>query len=145
MEAELYLRSCCSRPVCPLVLRPPGRLHQRLSPAEVKLLKLKNYLRGEKVFLVLYYFNGMLILWRACNLTSFSPCLTGPVDYLFASCHKGPRFKSPGGYLCETGILLLAMSRYNLEIPGERESFISGRGGQGGGNMQHSQPYFLHL
>jgi hypothetical protein len=36
-------------------------------------------------------------LWRACNLTSFSPCLTGPVDYLFASRHNGPRFKSPGG------------------------------------------------
>jgi hypothetical protein len=53
-----------------------------------------------------------MILWRACNLTSFSPCLTGPVDYLFASHHKGPRFKSPGEYLCETGILLLAMSRY---------------------------------
>ncbi len=51
-------------------------------------------------------------LWRACNLTSFSPCLIGPVDYLFASCHKGPGFKSPGGYWCETGILLLAMSRY---------------------------------
>ncbi len=32
------------------------------------------------------------VLWRACNLTSFSPCLTGPVDYLFASRHKGPRF-----------------------------------------------------
>ncbi len=31
---------------------------------------------------------------------------------LFASRHKGPRFKSPGGYLCETGILLLAWSRY---------------------------------
>jgi hypothetical protein len=44
------------------------------------------------------------MLWRACNLTSFSPCLTGSVDYLFASRHKGPRFKSPGGYLCETGI-----------------------------------------
>jgi hypothetical protein len=29
-------------------------------------------------------------LWRARNLTSFSPCLTGPVDYPFASCHKGP-------------------------------------------------------
>ncbi len=55
-------------------------------------------------------------LWRAWNLTSFSPCLTGPVDYLFASCHKGPRFKSPGGYFCETGILLLAMSRYNGEV-----------------------------
>ncbi len=51
-------------------------------------------------------------LWRACNLTSFSPCLTGPVDYPFASHHKGPRFKSPGGYLCETGILLVALSRY---------------------------------
>ncbi len=51
-------------------------------------------------------------LWRACNLTSFSPFLTGPVDYLFASRHKGPRFKSSAGYLCETGILLLALSRY---------------------------------
>jgi hypothetical protein len=52
------------------------------------------------------------IVWRACNLTSFSPCLTGPVDYPFASRHKGPGFKSPRGYLCETGILLLEMSRY---------------------------------
>jgi hypothetical protein len=51
-------------------------------------------------------------LWRTCNLTSFSPCLAVPVDYLFASRHKGPRFKSPAGYLCETGILLLALSRY---------------------------------
>jgi hypothetical protein len=33
------------------------------------------------------------------------------VDYLFASRHKGPRFKSPGGCLCETRILLLALSR----------------------------------
>ncbi len=31
---------------------------------------------------------------------------------LFASRHKGHRFKSPGGYLCGTGILLLALSRY---------------------------------
>ncbi len=31
---------------------------------------------------------------------------------LFASRHKDHRFKSPGGYLCETGILLLALSRY---------------------------------
>ncbi len=44
-------------------------------------------------------------LWRSCNLTWFSPCLTGPVDYLFASRHKGLRFKSPQGYLSETGIL----------------------------------------
>ncbi len=51
-------------------------------------------------------------MWRACNLTSFSPCLTGPVDYPFASRHRGPGFKSPGRYLCETGILLLAMSCY---------------------------------
>jgi hypothetical protein len=38
-------------------------------------------------------------MWKACNLTSFSPCLTGPVDYLFAYCHKAPRFKSPRGVL----------------------------------------------
>jgi hypothetical protein len=55
-------------------------------------------------------------LWKACNLTPFSPCLTGPVDYLFASRHKEPRFKSPGEYLCETWILLLALSRYNWLI-----------------------------
>ncbi len=54
----------------------------------------------------------MKALWRACNLTSFPPCLTGPVDYPFASRHKGPRFKSSRGYLCETGILLLALSCY---------------------------------
>ncbi len=54
----------------------------------------------------------MLPLWRACNLTSISPCLTGPVDYPFASRHKGPGFKSPGGYLCQTGIPLLALSCY---------------------------------
>ncbi len=53
-------------------------------------------------------------LCTACNLTSFSPFLTGPVDYLFASRHKGLRFKSPGGYLCETGILLLVLSRYSI-------------------------------
>jgi hypothetical protein len=53
-------------------------------------------------------------LWRACNLTSFSPCLSGPVDHPFASRHKGLGFKSPGGDLCETGILLLALSRYKL-------------------------------
>jgi hypothetical protein len=52
-------------------------------------------------------------LRRACNLTSFSPCLTGLVDYPFASCHEGPGFKSPGGHLCGTRILLLAMSCYN--------------------------------
>ncbi len=53
-------------------------------------------------------------MWRACNLTAFAPYLTGPVDYPFASHHEGPRFKSPGGYgyLCETGILLLALSSY---------------------------------
>jgi hypothetical protein len=31
---------------------------------------------------------------------------------LFASRHKGHRFKSPGGYLCETGIRLLALSQF---------------------------------
>jgi hypothetical protein len=49
---------------------------------------------------------------RACNISPFSPCLTGPMDYPFASCHKGPGFKSPGGYLRKTGIPLLALSCY---------------------------------
>jgi hypothetical protein len=47
---------------------------------------------------------AFVFVWRACNLTSFSPCLTGPVDHPFASYHQGPGFKSPRGYLCETGI-----------------------------------------
>jgi hypothetical protein len=65
------------------------------------------------ILAVLQFVKSVLqVVVGACNLTSFSPCLTGPVDYLFASRHKGPRFKSPGGYLCETGILLLALSRY---------------------------------
>ncbi len=36
-------------------------------------------------------------LWRACNLFSFTPCLTGPVDYLFASHHEGTGFNPQGG------------------------------------------------
>ncbi len=42
-------------------------------------------------------------LWRACNLTSFSPCLTCPVNYPFASRYKGPGFKSPGGTYVKPG------------------------------------------
>jgi hypothetical protein len=42
-------------------------------------------------------------LWKACNLTTLSPCLTGPVDYLFPSRHKGPRFQSPGGTYVKLG------------------------------------------
>jgi hypothetical protein len=58
---------------------------------------------------------GRGALSRACNLTSFSPCLTGPEDYPLASRHKGPGFKSRRGYLCETGILLIVLSRYKLK------------------------------
>jgi hypothetical protein len=32
---------------------------------------------------------------------------------LFATRYKGPRFKSPGGFISETGILLLALYRYS--------------------------------
>jgi hypothetical protein len=35
---------------------------------------------------------------------------------LFASCHRGHRFKTPGGDLCETGILLIALSRYSTSL-----------------------------
>ncbi len=51
-------------------------------------------------------------LWRACNLTAFTPCLTGPVDYPFASRYEEPGFNPQS----ETGILLLALSRYTILI-----------------------------
>jgi hypothetical protein len=58
------------------------------------------------------YSQDICTLWRACDLISFTLCLTGPVDYPFASRHEGSGFKSPWGYLRETGILLLVLSRY---------------------------------
>jgi hypothetical protein len=42
-------------------------------------------------------------MWRACNLTAFTPCLTSPVDYPFASRHEGPRFNPRGGTYMKTG------------------------------------------
>ncbi len=53
-------------------------------------------------------------LWRACNLTSpqFHWSSGPPVCFL----SKGTRVQSPGGYLCETGILLLALSCYSVII-----------------------------
>ncbi len=56
---------------------------------------------------------GRSVLWKACNLTAYTPCLTGPVDYLFAFRHEGPGFNpGGGGYLCKMGILMLELSRY---------------------------------
>jgi hypothetical protein len=52
-------------------------------------------------------------LWRACNLTVFTHSLTGPVGQPVCSLSWGTRVQSPGGYLCETGILLLALSYSN--------------------------------
>ncbi len=54
------------------------------------------------------------MLWRPCNLTSFSPYLTGPVDYgtcLFPVT-RDPGSNPLGGCLCETGILQSALSDY---------------------------------
>ncbi len=53
-------------------------------------------------------------LLRACNLIAFIHSSTGPVVHTFASCHEGHGFNPQGGYLRETGILLWAMSSYNL-------------------------------
>jgi hypothetical protein len=47
-------------------------------------------------------------LWRAFILTMSHWSSGLPVSFP----SQGPRFKSPGGYLCETGILLLVLSRY---------------------------------
>ncbi len=48
-------------------------------------------------------------LCKACNLTSCSPCLTGLVDYLFAS-RQETRVQTPGGYLLYRRELNLAIS-----------------------------------
>ncbi len=42
-------------------------------------------------------------LCGACNLTAFIPCLTGPVDYPFASRHEGPEFNLQGGAYVKPG------------------------------------------
>jgi hypothetical protein len=45
----------------------------------------------------------MAMVWRACNLTAFTPCLTGPMDCPFASNHEGPRFNPQGGTYVKLG------------------------------------------
>ncbi len=72
------------------------------------VLILPNYSNSKFDRLLYTYYRGM---WKACNLTAFIPCLTGPVDHPFASRHERPGFNTRG-YLCDTGILLLALSRY---------------------------------
>ncbi len=42
-------------------------------------------------------------LWRASNLTAFTPCLTGSVDYPFASHHEGPGFNPQVGTSVKPG------------------------------------------
>jgi hypothetical protein len=54
------------------------------------------------------------VLCRACKVTALIHSSTGPVVHLFASHHEGPGFNPQGGYLCETGILLLALSCYSI-------------------------------
>ncbi len=113
-------------PLCPTLCHGPADLPHKnradlpegheLRTAVIEALSLRvSWLNN---YFLIWYFNNFLqavvgplqqvltlyTLWRACNLTSFSPCLTGPVDYPFASRDEGPGFKSPGGYLCETGI-----------------------------------------
>ncbi len=50
----------------------------------------------------------MSVLWRACNLTSFSPCLIGPLTTCLLPVTRDLG-SNPRGYLCEAGILLLAL------------------------------------
>ncbi len=47
------------------------------------------------------------IMWRACNLTVFNT-----VPLVQWSTRLLPVMRDPGEYLCKTGILLLALSRY---------------------------------
>ncbi len=65
--------------------------------------------KGQRpVTMTIYSCKGKLV-WTACNLTAFTPCLTGPVDYPFASRHQGPGFNTGGGgggYFGEIGLTL---------------------------------------
>ncbi len=54
-------------------------------------------------------------LWRACYLTAFTLCLTGPVDYPFASRHEGPRF-SPHGDMWNWDSPVSVVSVHDYEI-----------------------------
>ncbi len=78
--------------------------------------RTRQYRRRTCSHMTLYFVHecdwSQYVNWRSCGEPAISPCLTGPVDYPFASHHKGPGIKFPAGYLCETGILLLALSRY---------------------------------
>jgi hypothetical protein len=93
-----------NRPHCLVPLSPPPRPGHHPSSEQTSCGTVPIAGDGKK--------ETNKIMWRACNLTSFSPCLTGPVDYPFAFRHKRPGFKSPEAHLCETGILLLALSHY---------------------------------
>ncbi len=58
-------------------------------------------------------------LWRACNLTAF----IHSSKFQWFTCLlpvMRAQAQSPGGYLCETGILLLALSRYMIQILGNK-------------------------
>jgi hypothetical protein len=62
-------------------------------------------------------------LWSACNLTAFTHSSTGPVVHPFASRQEGPSINPQGGYSCETGILMLALSHYNMKAGIDRDSW----------------------
>jgi hypothetical protein len=48
-------------------------------------------------------------MWRAFNLTSFTHSSTGPVVQPVCFPSRGTWVQSPGGYLCETGILIVLL------------------------------------
>jgi hypothetical protein len=63
---------------------------------------------------------GAGALWRACNLTSFSPCLTGSVDYLLVCFpSQGTQVQNPRGILMwnldsPVSVVLLQLYIYSI-------------------------------
>jgi hypothetical protein len=55
-------------------------------------------------------------MWRACNLTSFSPCLTGPVTTRLLPVTRYLGSNPQGGTYVKPGFLLLVLSRYKQEM-----------------------------
>jgi hypothetical protein len=88
-------------------------------------------------------------LWRACNLTAFIHSSTGPVVQPVCFLSWGTQVQSLGGYLSETWILLLALSRYRILFRNKmsREGLSSSTSGSQSFNIKKRKtaPWFQYL
>ncbi len=119
------LASSCNSSACICLLNPliPEVLgtdfHLRRSMVSEAVYELKSCIRGTWT-IGPYFYGSVLLLALTCKISVIlTYCAEPAISHdshhvslvqwtnLFASHHKGHRIKSPGGYLCETGILII--------------------------------------